>query len=301
MPVWQPHRPWLLEAVHSALGQRSCAVEVVVVDDGNGQRVEELLSDVADRRLRHVRVEHGGVSHARNAGLAAASAPFIRFVDADDVSELDSTARLLELAAGGAIAYEDTVVCDPELQPKRRISSRLAGDISVPCLLGRFDSRHVSMLFPRTVIEAAGPWDTRLRVREDFDFVLRCLEHAPAVPGEGTATYYRRHDASATRSQSAIREAERATRAVVAGFFSRHPQLRGTSVEREVRARMHAAESTTALTADRPLEALGHVGPLLRVAPREAAGLAYRVGRCAVRLARDNVLGTAAGGRPTPR
>ena len=150
-----------------------------------------------------------------------------------------STARLRELVTPTTIAYEDTVVCDEELTPKYRISSRLSGDVAAACLLGEFDTCHVSMLFPRTVIDRAGPWDTRLRVRQDFDFTLRCLEHAAVVPGNGTATFYRRHDASATRSEHAVRDAQLSSRLVLEGYFQRHPDLKDSSL-----AEMRGAGST---------------------------------------------------------
>jgi glycosyltransferase involved in cell wall biosynthesis len=294
MPVWQPQRAWLLEAVHSALAQRGCDLELIVVDDGNEMPVTELLAAVTDERVRHIRIAHGGVSAARNAGTAVAAGSFLRYIDADDVLDLDSTARLLDLAQTGGIPYEDTVVCDEQLNPQRRISSRLAGDIAMACLLGEFDARHVSMLFPREVVQRAGPWDTRLRVRQDFDFVLRCLEHAPAVPGEGTATYYRRHRASTTYSRHAVRDAQRSTRIIVGGYFARHPELRGTAEERYAWRRVHVAEADTALGADQPLRTLVKAAPLVRLDPLEALAFAYRAGRCSARLSRAAIARTTA-------
>lgn len=301
MPVWRPHPIWLHEAVRSALGQQDADLELIVVDDGNDEPVAEVLADVGDPRLRQLRIEHGGVSAARNAGIDAARGRFVRFVDADDVVEEGSTARLRALADDRTIAYEDTVVCDEQLRPAYRISSRMSGDIAVPCLLGQFDSRHVSMLFPVGVVRRAGPWDSRLRVRQDFDYVLRCLEQAPAVPGEGTATFYRRHDASATRSPRALGDAQRSTRLVVTGFFERHPELRGTPVQREAWRRVHSAEARTALDQDRPLTALRRATPLLRLAPREGAGLYARAVQGAARLSGAATARTSARARASLR
>lgn len=284
MPVWRPKAQWLHEAVHSALAQRDCDLELIVVDDGNDVPVADLLADIDDPRVRHVRIAHGGVSAARNAGVAAATGAFLRFIDADDVSESGSTARLRALSSSTTIAYEDTVVCDDQLQPQYRISSRLAGDIAVPCLLGQFDSRHVSMLFPAEVVRRAGPWDERLRVRQDFDFVLRCLEHAMAVPGTGTATYYRRHDASATRSPHAIEDAQRSTRLVLASYFARHLELRGTPTARDAWRRVHENEARTALHRGRPTAVARSASALLRFSPYVAGAFYLRAARLAVRI-----------------
>lgn len=301
MPVWRPRWEWLHEAVRSALDQRDCDLELIVVDDGNDVPVADVLADVVDPRIRHLRIPHGGVSAARNAGLKVATGAFVRFIDADDVLEPGSTARLRALSSATTIAYEDTVVCDQDLRPQHRISSRLSGNIAVACLLGQYDSRHVSMLFPREVVDRAGPWDTRLRVRQDFDFVLRCLEHATVVPGNGTATFYRRHDASATRSEHAVRDAQRSSRLVLQGFFERHPDLKGTAVWRDAWRRVYGAEARTALYHGHLATAHRSALPLVRLAPAEAAGLYLRVARSAVRISGGAIAGTMARARRAPR
>jgi glycosyltransferase involved in cell wall biosynthesis len=294
MPVWRPRPEWLHEAVRSALDQHDCDLELIVVDDGNAVPISDVLAGVTDPRLRHLRIAHRGVSAARNAGLGVAAGAFVRFIDADDVLEPGSTARLRALSSSTVIGYEDTVVCDEQMNPHQRISSRLNGHIAIPCLLGQFDSRHVSMLFPRQVIDRAGPWDPRLRVREDFDFTLRCLEHAAVAPGDGTATFYRRHDASATLSEHAMRDAELASRIVVEGFFERHPDLKHTAVGRDAWRRVYGAEARTALYQGHLGRALGSAVPLFWIAPREAAWLCVRVARSAVRVSGGAIAGTMA-------
>jgi glycosyltransferase involved in cell wall biosynthesis len=230
MAAWQPRVEWLRAAVASGLGQAGCAVEVVVVDDGSSPPVEELLAQVDDERLRIVSLPHRGVAHARNAGADAARGRFIRFFDADDVLEKGSTARLLELAKDGSIAYGTTLVCDEELEPVGAIECALEGDISIPCLLGAFDVR-LSWLFPRAVVARIGGWDPAFRVCVDWDFVLRGLELAEARCDPEPALFYRRHGASLTRT-AGVRDAEIAARRVVEGYFERHPELVGTRLER---------------------------------------------------------------------
>lgn len=297
MPVWQPNVAWLHEAVASALQQTGVDLELVVVDDGNDIPVARLLADIADPRLCRVRIPHGGVSAARNAGLQVATGSFVRFVDADDVLDPGSTARLRSLSSATTIGYEDTVVCDEQLRPRSRISSRLAGDVVTVCLLGQFDTRHVSMLFSRTVVERAGPWDPTLRVAEDFDFVLRCLEHATVAPGEGTATYYRRHEASATRSAEAVRDAELARRSILTGYFDRHPQQSGTALWRAAWTGIHRDEARTALHRCQPVRAAVRTWPLVPLAPREAGVLYLRLVKLVLRLSGAAIARTTARAR----
>jgi glycosyltransferase involved in cell wall biosynthesis len=50
MPVWRPRPDWLLQAVRSALAQRDCELELIVVDDGNAEPLDALLAEVRDPR-----------------------------------------------------------------------------------------------------------------------------------------------------------------------------------------------------------------------------------------------------------
>jgi glycosyltransferase involved in cell wall biosynthesis len=236
MPVWQTPREWLLEAVRSALDEDAVPIELIVVDDGSPHPVQKSLASINDDRLRVIRVEHVGPYAARNAGIAEARGEWIRFVDSDDLLVAGSTAQLHRAAAGASvITYGKTIVCDEHLRPQRMIASGLEGNVEIECLLGRFDVRVVSMLFPTEVVAGAGAWDPSFRVSGDWDFVLRALEHAPVRPVDLVATKYRRHGSSVTR-RSAVSEGELARAQVLAGYLDRHPALRGSRLERRAEA-----------------------------------------------------------------
>ncbi|MFL5907147.1 MAG: glycosyltransferase family 2 protein [Solirubrobacterales bacterium] len=236
MAAWQPRPDWLHQAIAGALGQRDCRVELLIVDDGSPEPVAELLRDFDDQRLRTLRVEHSGAAAAKNAGIAASTGDYLRFIDADDLIEPTSTSRLLDLCDGreDVIAYGATMFCDDELRPIWKMTSRVQGDAVKACLLGRFTARPHAFLFPRRVIEATGQWSTEIKVAEDWDFVLRALEHAEVRGTDHVMTYYRRHPQGAT---SSAEEGDRGANYVLDRYFERHPEERGTKLERQARAR----------------------------------------------------------------
>jgi hypothetical protein len=234
MCAWKPRADWLREAVASELADDG-DLELILVDDGSPEPVEELLTQFVDPRLRIIRVEHGGLSRARNAGIRAARGAYVRFADADDVVERPGTTALVELADETTISYGATLVCDESLRPLSVRSSRLEGRIAKECLLYRFDVTHTAMLFPKGVLERVGEFDPSLRQCQDWDFVLRACEVAPVRGSQAVVNRYRRHaGATATNVEGALHFES----VVVDRYFERHPGEAGSRLEREARAKL---------------------------------------------------------------
>lgn len=259
--AFNPRPDWLHEAVASVLADEA-ELELVVVDDGSDVPVAEALRAVDDPRVRHVRIEHGGLSHARNAGIRAARGEYVRFADADDLVTPHGTTALLELADAQTVTYGATELCDDALRPYGSKRSSLSGWIAEDCLLYRFDVVHTSMLFPRGVLEQVGDFDTELRQCQDWDFVLRACEVAPVRGTDEIVTRYRRHGSST--SANVVRALEFESK-VVDRYFARHPEQVGTGLEREARAKLLLVRARVTRA---PRERLRLVAAAFRLAPR---------------------------------
>ena len=87
MPAYQ-HAAFIDEAISSIRCQTLENLELVVVDDGSadGSLAIAQRHAVADHRVRVIRTEHGGPSAARNRGIDVSRAPWIAFLDDDDVA-----------------------------------------------------------------------------------------------------------------------------------------------------------------------------------------------------------------------
>ncbi len=239
MPTLRPNPDWLRAAVASALAQRGCELELLVVDDGSPEPVAALLAEVRDSRLRVIQVSHGGTSHARNVGFAHSTGDWIRFVDSDDVLPPESTANLLAIGSGrDAIAYGATAYCDAELRPLEIVTSDVRGQAVVECLLGGFLVTLPTLLFPRRIVERVGGWDESIAVCQDWDFVLRALEHGPVYGSHTVALQYRQHAGGASKGDLGTPKwhlAQDGRRAVVDRYFERNPEQRGTRLEARAR------------------------------------------------------------------
>ena len=69
----------LRRALDSVLTQSYRNFEVIVVDDGSTDQIEEVLSSYRAPRVIHQ--QNGGVSRARNTGIEAATGDFVCFLD----------------------------------------------------------------------------------------------------------------------------------------------------------------------------------------------------------------------------
>ncbi len=84
----------------SVLGQTWRNLQVILVDDGSGDRTAALAREAAQRdpRLTVVERDNLGVSHTRNEGLALCTGKYIRFADADDLLPEDSIEQMVRRA-----------------------------------------------------------------------------------------------------------------------------------------------------------------------------------------------------------
>jgi glycosyltransferase involved in cell wall biosynthesis len=98
---------FLAETLESVFGQTLADIEVVVVDDGSIDGTVEILQRYADPRLLILKQKNSGVSAARNLGLAAVRAPYVFFLDADDILTPNALARM----AGTLDNNPDRVAC----------------------------------------------------------------------------------------------------------------------------------------------------------------------------------------------
>lgn len=85
MPVYN-NECYVQDTLESVLAQTYRDMEVLVIDDGSTDNSLVLCQKMAsrDERVRVIPKENGGVSSARNRGLAEAQGRYIAFIDSDD-------------------------------------------------------------------------------------------------------------------------------------------------------------------------------------------------------------------------
>lgn len=107
VPVYKVAR-YLPECVDSVLAQSYRNLELILVDDGSPDECGGICDAYAarDNRVKVIHKPNGGAASARNAGLDAAAADYICFVDSDDTVAPDYLAELM-----AHIGIADIAVC----------------------------------------------------------------------------------------------------------------------------------------------------------------------------------------------
>ena len=85
VPVYKVE-PYIHRCIDSILAQTFTDFELILVDDGSPDNCPAICDEYAeiDNRIHVIHQENGGLSAARNSGMAAADGEYITFVDSDD-------------------------------------------------------------------------------------------------------------------------------------------------------------------------------------------------------------------------
>jgi glycosyltransferase involved in cell wall biosynthesis len=185
---------YVREAIDSVASQTVKVEEIIVIDDGSTDETPELIGN--DPRIRYVRCANGGVSAARNVGLALAKGEFVAFLDADDRWLPEMVASQVELLRANpqlAGSFTNMVRFEeasnrrlpeqfsyyPELQRMRRNAGGvpngyvIEGDaFDALVSMGEIPGFTQVLMFRRAAIQGF-EFDTSLRICEDMKFVLR--------------------------------------------------------------------------------------------------------------------------------
>ena len=108
VPIYRVE-PYLPRCIDSLLAQTYRNLELILVDDGSPDRCGIICEEYAakDARVRVIHKENGGLSDARNAGMAVAKGEWIAFVDSDDWVTPDYLERMYR-----AILTADADICE---------------------------------------------------------------------------------------------------------------------------------------------------------------------------------------------
>jgi glycosyltransferase involved in cell wall biosynthesis len=193
--------PLMRMALASALAQEDVDARVVVVDDGSIDETADELGAIDDGRvrvLRHDRPE--GVSSARNLGLAHVAAPWVAFLDDDDVWGPGYLAAMLHAAEASdldrervGLVYSGHLTVDRERQVTGVSQAPPAEDVRSGMDRFNFVGCPSRVVLRTDVVREVGGFDVRLSVIADWDLWVRVVAKRDVVRCPDLLVGYMRH------------------------------------------------------------------------------------------------------------
>lgn len=110
IPVYNVEN-YLRECLDSIINQNYKNLQIILVDDGSTDDSSYICDEYGnkDKRIEVYHKENGGLSDARNYGMAMAKGDWILFVDSDDYLLKEACSRLMQLALS---SDAEMAVCD---------------------------------------------------------------------------------------------------------------------------------------------------------------------------------------------
>ncbi len=156
---------YILQALDSVFTQTFTNYEIIVVDDGSTDRTKELLVPlIQEESIRYERQEAKGVSAARNFCISLARAPYIAFLDSDDLflpTKLEKQCSFFKFDDEGRdLGLRDTTHFQGQFYPSMLLEWSVL--MAMPCMLMRAD-----------VLKKVDGFDEQMTWAEDLDLWRR--------------------------------------------------------------------------------------------------------------------------------
>lgn len=115
---------WLSEAVQSVLDQTYKNFEIIVVNDGSPEDVDDFLSKYGDKIIYRYK-QNGGAATARNLAMEIATGEYLAFLDSDDLWLPTKTEKQIALMekSGAVWSHTGFYYWNPETDTTRKISN----------------------------------------------------------------------------------------------------------------------------------------------------------------------------------
>lgn len=175
------------DAIASVLSQKFADFELIIVDDCSKDDSKEVVASWTDPRVRLIALErNGGSNVARNAGIRAARAPLLCFLDSDDLylpGKLDYVARAFAADPGLGVLVDSSLRMNSPRAKARYMENRNPVTRSTDEFALALFRKHLfkatsAISVKREAAVRAGLFAEDIKQRQDFDFLIRLTETA---------------------------------------------------------------------------------------------------------------------------
>jgi glycosyltransferase involved in cell wall biosynthesis len=198
---------YLPETMATVLEQTYTDFEVIVVNDGSTDEIEEWITKLNDRRIKFISQTNLGLAGARNTGIKESQGEYLAFLDADDLWESTKLAKQVQVLDSHpevGLVYTWVAHIDEERNSTGRlgvINSQHEGNVWHELTKGNLVECGSVAMVRRDCFEKCGVFDGNLgSFVEDWDMWLRIARIYPFKVVKEPLVYYRQVASSASRN-----------------------------------------------------------------------------------------------------
>lgn len=179
---------FITETINSVFSQNYEPIEVLVVDDGSSDNLNEIIQ-MTGKDIIYIKQDNMGPAAARNKGIELATGKYLAFIDCDDLwtpnklqlqMELMHKNASIDIVLGATLQTPITQKIDPENQTSDQT--------------GMFKMSLGAALFKKSVFGKVGALDNDLHFGEDLDWFFRARESRVFILiHKEIVQYYRQH------------------------------------------------------------------------------------------------------------
>ncbi len=179
IPVYN-RKIMVLKAIESVLNQSYLPLEIIVVDDGSTDGINNLTWDPL---VKYIRINHCGFpGHVRNSGALIAQGDFLAFLDSDDVWDKDKLMFQKQFLENNPefvfVHTKERWLMNNNLVSQRKRKHKREGYIFEDCLKSCILGPSTSVI-KKDVFWELGGFDPKIEVGEDYDLWLKLSNKYP--------------------------------------------------------------------------------------------------------------------------
>lgn len=221
LPTYNGGR-YIKQSINSCLRQTYTNLELIIVDDGSSNEIEDIIKSYSDRRIKYFKHKKNlGLAQALNTGFANSIGEYLTWVSDDNFYIPEAIVTMVEALKEKQkidFVYANFYVVDERGEIIRRVK------VPSSKILNRYNCIGPCFLYRRIVYDRLGEFDPRFYFAEDYEYWLRVKNQFRLQRLNKFLCYYRLHKNSLSSQHKTVEIEEQAEKASSKYVFS--PSIR---------------------------------------------------------------------------
>lgn len=196
------------KTIYSVLEQTFTDYEIIVVNDGSTDHSRQIVESINSNRITIIDKVNGGVSSARNLGIAHAKGEWIFFLDGDDTIQRNCLEALIVLRN----QYPEATLCCANFETKypgctqkkycKASKQYIIKNNFKDFWTQRFFLRTGCFLVKKDVFEKIGLFNEQSSIFEDLELFIKMLDYCTIAYTPEVVFLYKKEGSEASRGFS---------------------------------------------------------------------------------------------------